>query len=205
MPESYVQLPADGAGKKLRTRQRTIGANVVEEQAVYRPGIDTFYAYADAVAFAANKHHIGIFNGALSGRVVQVRKLFAVNLQTGAVSGAVARFNIQRISAMTLGTAVVPQPADTANAALPATISVATGPTCTDAGVLFPWVTQTDEETAVPALSKALFQQSVNMLMEGESIQELTLRPGEGMSVKQITASTVGSFGWILVFTVETP
>lgn len=34
MPESIVQLPADGAGKSLRTRQRVIGAATVQEQYV---------------------------------------------------------------------------------------------------------------------------------------------------------------------------
>jgi hypothetical protein len=32
MAESYVQLPTDGAGKKVRTFQQTVGANVVEHQ-----------------------------------------------------------------------------------------------------------------------------------------------------------------------------
>jgi len=34
MPESIIQLPADSTGKKLRTRQRVVGANTVEEQYV---------------------------------------------------------------------------------------------------------------------------------------------------------------------------
>lgn len=32
MTESVIQVPTDGLGKKLRTRSRTIGANLVEEQ-----------------------------------------------------------------------------------------------------------------------------------------------------------------------------
>ncbi len=34
MPESIITLPPDSTGRKLRTRQRTIGANTVEEQFV---------------------------------------------------------------------------------------------------------------------------------------------------------------------------
>ena len=34
MPESLVQVPADGTGKKLRHRERTVGANTVYEQYV---------------------------------------------------------------------------------------------------------------------------------------------------------------------------
>lgn len=32
MPESFVQVPADSSGKKLHTRQRTVGANTVEDE-----------------------------------------------------------------------------------------------------------------------------------------------------------------------------
>lgn len=34
MPESFIQLPADSTGKKSHTRQRTIGANVIEDSYV---------------------------------------------------------------------------------------------------------------------------------------------------------------------------
>lgn len=32
MPNSFIGLPGDGAGKKVRTRQRTVGSDTVEEQ-----------------------------------------------------------------------------------------------------------------------------------------------------------------------------
>lgn len=34
MAESFVQLPADSSGKKLRTRTETVGANEVHEQII---------------------------------------------------------------------------------------------------------------------------------------------------------------------------
>jgi len=34
LSESYVQLPVDSAGKKLRTVQRTVGANTVHDEVV---------------------------------------------------------------------------------------------------------------------------------------------------------------------------
>jgi hypothetical protein len=39
--------------------------------------------------------------------------------------------------------------------------------------------------------------------LESTEMQELRLREGEGMTVKQITSSTVGSFAWLLAFTAE--
>lgn len=203
MAEDIIQLPADSTGKKLRTRSRVIGANTIHEQAVFLASIDTWVAYADAVSFTANKHHITLFNASGSGKTVKVRKLFAVNLQTAAVTGVVCRFDIKRATAASAGTTITPVSFDTTNAALPSGVTVRTNGTVTEGSLLFPWLTTTDEETAVPALSKSTFQQMTNILIEGNEIQELTLREGEGMTVKQITSTTVGSYGWILVFTVE--
>lgn len=203
MAEDIVQLPADSTGKKLRTRSRSIAGNTVHEQGMFLAAAESFVAYANAVVFAANKHHIDIFNAAGSGKIVKVKKLFAVNLQTVAVTGIVNRFDVKKSTNATGGTAVTPEKLDSDNANLPAGITVGTGRTVTEGNVLFPWLASSEEETAVVALSKSLFQQAVNILMEGNEIQELTLREGQGMTVKQITSSAVGSFGWILVFTVE--
>jgi hypothetical protein len=63
-------------------------------------------------------------------------------------------------------------------------------------------MTTSEEHALTQALSTAQYQQATNILIEADSVQELTLRPGEGMSVKQITSSTIGSFGWLLVYTL---
>lgn len=203
MAEDYIGLPPDGGGKKSRARSRTIGANTVYEQYVALGAQDTYFAYVDAAAFAASKHHFTLFNAAGSTAVVKLRKLFAINLQSVAVTGVFVRFDVKRCSAVSAGTLVTPEKADSSNAALPAQVTVRTGGTVTEGNLLFPWITSNDEETAVPGLSKALFQQSVNVLLEGPEIQELACRAGEGVTVKQITATTVGSYGWLAAFTVE--
>lgn len=200
---AHYILPPDSTGKKIRTRTRIEGADTVHEQAVYTPGADTYYAYADAVVFAQNKQHISIFNGATSGVVLKVRKLFAVNLQTAAITGIVNRFDIKRSTAQSAGTALTVNKADTAEPNLPAAVLVATGATVTEGNLLFPWMTTSEETPATQALNVTQFQQSINVLIEADPLQELTLREGEGFTVKQITASTVGSFGWLAVFTAE--
>jgi hypothetical protein len=201
--ESFVQLPADSTGKKLHTRQRVIGANTVQEEATWRPGRETWYAYADAVAFAANKHHISIFNAAGSGKIIRVPKLFAINLQSAAVTGIIDRFDFKKITASSAGTTITPESADTSNPALPAQVTVRTNGTITEGNVLFPWLASSEEETAVAGLSRSMFQQWSNIIPEGEEIQEPTAREGQGLTMKQITSSVVGSFGWLMVFTVD--
>ena len=202
MTESYVQLPPDSTGKKLHTRQRVIGANTVQEEATWRPGRETWYAYADAVAFVANKHHISIFNASGSGKIIRVVKLFAINLQSAAVTGIIDRFDFKKITASSAGTTITAEAADTNNAALPAQVTIRTNGTITEGNVLFPWLASSEEETAVVGLSRSMFQQWSNIIPEGEEIQEPTAREGQGFTMKQITSSTIGSFGWLMVFTV---
>lgn len=203
MAETFIQVAPDSTGKKIRNRSRVIGADTVHEQAIYQVANDTWVAYANAVAFAQNKHHIALFNAAGSGKIVKVRKLFGVNLQTGAITGVAARFDVKRTTAQSGGTEITPVSMDTNDAALPAQIVVATGATITEGALLFPWMTVNEENTATQALTTSHFQQIANILMEGADVRDLTVREGQGLTVKQITSSTVGSFGWILVFTVE--
>lgn len=204
MAETYVQLPPDSTGKKLRTRNRTIGANDVHEQAVYQASLPTYYVLADAVAHAANKHHLSIMNAAGSGKVVAIKKLFHINLSLAAVTGVAERFDVKKITAHSGGTAITPQSCDSDNPAIPGQITAATGATSvTEGPILYPITTQNDELTAANTATANYFMQGLNLQPEGIEVQELRLRPGQGMTVKQITSSTVGSFAWLAVITID--
>lgn len=202
MPEAYIQLPPDSTGKQLRTRTKIILGQTVHEQAVYQTALPTFYAVADAVALAANKHHISVFNAGGSGKMVTVRKLFKINLSLSAVTGAALRFSAFRSTAQSAGTAITPVSADTDDT-LPAGITVATGATVTNGGLLFPFTTQSDEIAAANTAVANYLTQYNNLMLESAEIKELRLRPGEGFTMQQITSSTVGSFAWLMAFTVD--
>lgn len=202
MAESFVQLPPDSTGKKLRTRNKIIGANTVHEQAVFQSALPTFYAYADNVAFAANKHHLAIMNAAGSGKMVSIRKLFHINLALAAITGVPLRFDVKKATAVSAGTAITPVSCDTDDT-LPAGITVATGATVTEGALLYPVTTQNDEITAANTAVANYLAAMMNLQPEGAEIRELRLRPGEGFTVKQITSTTVGTFGWLAVFTVD--
>jgi hypothetical protein len=49
---------------------------------------DTFTAAATGATFASNKSMLGLFNGAGSGRVLRVYRIWCLNNQTSAVSPA---------------------------------------------------------------------------------------------------------------------
>ena len=202
MAESFTQVQTNQTGNKVRSRTRTINANVVHEPGVFIAGGETWVAYADAVAFAQNKHHITIFNSDATS-IVKCKKLFAVNLQSAAVTGVFTRFDARLCSAASVGTTLTPVSFDSTNPALPGGVTVRTNGSVTTTSLLFPWISTGEEETAVAGLSKTMFQQWANLLPEGNEVQEITLRQNQGLTIQQATATTVGSFGWILVFTVE--
>lgn len=203
MSGTFLQVPPDSTGQKLRMRQRTIGADTVLEQAVFQGALPTYYAVADNVAFANGKSHISIMNAAGSGKLVAIRKMYAVNLSIGAITGAALRMDARRITAHSGGTAVTPVKADSLNDNLPAQITVLTNGTLTSPTLLYPFIVTTEEETATAAFTKNMFMAMTNLQPEGLEIQELRLREGEGFAVSQITNATVGSYAWFIVFTVD--
>jgi hypothetical protein len=203
VPESFTQVPPNSTGNKMRTRSRVIGADTVHEQGVFQTAAPTYMAVSDATAFANSKHHITLFNAAGSGSVLSVKKLYAINLQTGAVTGAALRMDVRKCSAASAGTVITPETMDTTNPALPAEVTVRTGGTVTAGNLLYPMIVVTEEYVSTQVVTSALIMAATNWQPESAEIQELRLREGQGVTVQQITNATVGSFAWVIVFTVD--
>ena len=203
MTDSYTQVPPNSTGNKLRTRSRVIGSDTVHEQAVFNAAMPTYYVLADAVAFAANKHHLTIWNNSGSNQVISLKKLFHINLSLSAVTGVALRFDAKKVTAIpTSGTDITAQSADSNNPAL-SNVTLKTNATVTEGALMWPITTQNDELTAANTAIANYLMQFGNLAIEGVETQEWRLRPGEGLTVKQITSSTVGSFAWLAVITVE--
>jgi len=204
MAESFTQVPPNSTGNKMRTRSRAIGADTVHEQAVFTAALPTYYAVADAVAFANTKTHFSIVNESGSGVLISIRKLFPINVSIGALTGAALRMEARKLTAHSGGAAITAQSCDSTNPALPAQVTIKTNGTPTGTTLLYPFIITTEEETATAALTKNVFQAMTNIQPEGPEQQEYRLREGEGFSIYQSTNATVGSFAWFMVFTVET-
>ena len=202
MANSYTQVPPNSTGNKMRTRTRVQGADTVHEQAVFTAAMPTYYALADAVALAANKHHIAIFNQAGSNQVISIKKIFQINLSLAAVTGVALRFDIKRATAVSAGTAITAQSMDSTDPAL-SNVTINTNGTVTEGALLYPYVTQSDEVTAANTAVANYLTQYGNLALESPEMKEIRLNPGEGVTIKQITSSTVGSFAWLVAFTVE--
>lgn len=198
---AFTQVPPDSTGDKLAMRTRTKGADNVLEQSVYLSEEETHVALADAVAFVQNKHHISLLNAAASGVTVRIHQIRYVNLSLTAVTGVGVRFDIKKITAHSGGTPLTPEKFDANNAALPAGVTARTGATSvTEGAILMPIALNNDE---IPLTLLNANAQNNNIFFNELKSQPFVLREGEGVTVKQITNTTVGSFAWLIVFSVE--
>jgi hypothetical protein len=200
MQDEFIRDITTGA--LHRVRGRTVSGEAVYESAVYTVGNDTWFALADAVVFAANKQHISLFNASGSANSIRIKKLFIINNSLASVTGVACRFDVKQISALSVGTAVTPLSADSGQVALPAQITCKTGATVTEGALWFPITVANDEVGATQAFPSSQLMAGFNWVPEGSEIKEITLNEGEGITVKQITSSIVGSFSWLLVFVI---
>lgn len=162
----------------------------------------TYYFYTGLAAGAQNQRLIDLFNASGSGKIIKVKKLF-MQCNQAAITGVGLQYDVKRTTAVgTGGTALTGEKADSTNAALPAQITArarATGG-ATEGSILFPL--GVDPEETRPG---AGIMGMVNWMPEGENLQEFVLREGEGILVKQITSSTAGIMGCVIVVTISDP
>ncbi len=165
-----------------------------------RGTIPTYTYWRPFAAGAQNQRTLDIFNAAGSGVVVKLRKLF-VHHNGAAVTGVAHLFDFIRTSAVgTGGTVITGREQGNTGIAIPAGVTCRLSATggATETFVRF-GISLDTEETRPGTQMAALF----NLLAEGDDIADIVLAEGEGFLVKQITSSTVGVWGTLLVVTIE--
>jgi hypothetical protein len=201
MSVSFTQVPPDSTGDKLFMRERVRGADTVLEQGVFLSESPTYSAWANDVAPAASKHMLTLFNAAGSGVVVKVHALRAYLLQIAAVTGVTLRWDVLKASASSAGTAITPDKWDSGNAALPAGVTARTNGTVTAGNRLAGMIVSGEEHTTALPMRMA---EGIDLMPFGlVKSNPLTLREGEGITVQNVTSSTVGTFGLLVLFSVE--
>ncbi len=203
MPESIVQLPADSTGKKLRHRERTIGANTVYEQYV----IPTSERVVSAEVMCSSWRTIGaaaltqnlftLENTAGSAVIVALRRL-SVQLDATALLAAVApTVQLSRTTATpTGGTVLAKTLFDTADSS--AANVIARAATASHGGAA-------TAITATPSAGTAGWSQLTmrmhslvgQVLMEDEAVAPslaegtpIIIRAGEAVMVQAVAAAT---------------
>lgn len=160
--------------------------------------MSTFTLAAIGATFGNAKHMASLFNGAGSGRVLRVYRVWILNNQTTAVTGVLTAFSLRRTISQSGGTALTPTKHDTANSNLPAQVLAATGATVTNESSSdlrrFMW---SNDEPAVSAASSDELECLVplNCIWDStgdDRIEPIVLREGQGLTLQHTGTSTVG-------------
>lgn len=202
---TFTQVPPDSTGDKLAMRNRTKGGDVILEQSVYLSEEETYIYTFAGVAPAANKSMLAIHNAAASGVTVRIHdiQMYSTGMLT-AVTGVNSLLEIRRTSGTpSAGTVVAAEKFDTNNSNLPAGVTARVGGTVTDGTLLFAQVIQNDEPP-LTGLPIQAFDLSIFKPLRGIKNQPFVLREGEGLHVKNVTNTIIGSYTMVAVVSVET-
>jgi len=168
----------------------------------------TYTAGFIGVTFGNAKHMASIFNGASSGVILRVKRVWVLNNQTSGVTGVLTSFALRRTSSQSAGTAITPTRHDTTSATLPAQVLVAAGATVSNTAdvELRRWVWSNDEPAAGTGTSDE-FQCLVPLNCVWDSatgdsdIEPIVLRETQGLTVQHTGSSTVGVMDIFIEFT----
>lgn len=177
--------------------------------------LPTYLYTTPAAAVGADKLYFDFFNATGSGKIIDVRGIWAVPKTDVAVTGALAiRVDLYRTSAVGTGGTVASYksatrdvgggnicPFDTDNAALPAQITARWLPTA--GATISEWILPTYSLGEESATSMAYISQYQNLLPALFFGQKFVLRENQGLLVKQGSIASVGNIGFIMCFTVE--
>lgn len=159
----------------------------------------TYTIAAPGIAPAANKSMIAVFNGSGSGRIVRLYRAWLLNNGTTSVTGVVSLMTLSRITAGSGGNAITPTKHDSGNENFPAQIVVANNMTVTTSDIFRRWIWSYDEATANTAATLDEFETLLPLTTVwdvgyGETnIEPLTCRETYGVSIQNVTNTTVGT------------
>jgi hypothetical protein len=191
LSESYIQLPPDSTGKKVRAIYRSDLGTYEEVQLSRRiETVNPIYVVSvNASSVAASKHHLSIWNG--STYRLRIIGIIASMHNTATVTGYIMQFLAYRASAITGGTALTIDKLDPDDTALPTGITASTGATVTVTGAPLAIFTLNPEETG-----------GQNWIYF-EPPRAIVVKPSTGFTIQQYATAGVGLFNAVVYFSVE--
>ena len=169
----------------------------------------TFNLSAITIPLGNNKSMLALFNPGGSTVILKLQYLKIINNQTTNVTGVAADFRIRRITGLSAGTAVTPQSFDTSDTLGAGIIAAHNGTVAGESAAdLMRYVWSSDEwgpGTADVESGDHAQQQMGYMYRNQPEAKAITLRPGQGITIKCVTNSTAGNFDFELCFTQEVP
>ena len=177
--------------------------------------LPTYCWMTPAAAVGASKLYLDLFNATGSGKLLDIRGIWAIPKTDVAVAGALGiRLDLYRTSAVGTGGTVwayrsaTPDvaggsvtPFDTLNAAIPAQITGRYLPTA--GATIDDWVFVTYSLGEEVATSMAYISQYQNLMPALFWGQKYVLREAEGILLKQGAVAATGNISFLIVFTLE--
>jgi hypothetical protein len=197
---------SDGYGSPIGTIKPDNAIRLqVENKHVTYP---TFTIRASNIALANDKSLLSLVNGSGSSVKICIRSIWLVNVQSSSVTGVIAEMVLRRIDSHSDGTSVGIRPHDTIDIIDP-NISAKFGATVIneDSTSLYRWRMSTDE-FATGALDLEGHEHALQRLIptwarHDPEEKPIVIRPGGGLTIKNITNTTAGTFDISIVFTQE--
>jgi hypothetical protein len=191
LSESYIQLPPDSTGKKVRAIYNTSRDTYEEVQLI--KNIETvnpiYVASVSASSVSASKHHLTIWNG--STYRLRIIGIIVGMHNTSTVSGYIMQFLSYRASSVSGGTALTIDSLDPDDPALPSGITATTGATVTVTGQPLAIFTLNPEETG--GFNWIYFKPP----------KPIVIKPNTGFTIQQYATAGVGLFNAVIYFSVE--
>lgn len=173
---------------------------------IYHILAPAFVVKAEDIAIGNNKSMLSLVN--TGSKIIRIRELKIINGRTTPTTGIVAKFDLFRITGASAGTTLTPLAFDTNDSI--ASTAVRTGATVTGeaSASLMHWEWSSDEWSpgTVDIESTDHLSQSLIAAYKCDTasgMKAITIRPGEGLSLKHTVNSTAGSFDIYLQFTEE--
>ncbi len=183
---------------------RTDGYGVLESISHERA---TFNAISQNIDTGSNKSMFSIAN--TSGRKIRIEEIYLVNAKTTSVTGISGTFEVRRITGHSAGTLVTNVETYETGDVLDSGVTVRTGATVSgeSANILWKSVFSTDEHGLASenvSSTEHTFQTMFPIFVKKtQNAKTITLKANEGLTIKFIQNSTVGSFDIFCVFTQE--
>lgn len=168
----------------------------------------TYLLKNNFTALSQNLHILTLFNPSGSGKIVKIYRVWVQNNRQGlGITGVICNLNLYYCTAASSGKDLIPISYDSTNTAL-GTIIAGTGKTVTN-GSLLRRITISSDETDLTGFTIDEFVNYKNISeiwntgTRNSAIQPLVLRENLGLTLQNITSTTVSGFDAFFEFTVE--
>jgi hypothetical protein len=166
----------------------------------------TWRATGGAIAYAATKDMLDVFNASGTARVIRAYRMYWFNNGTASVTGVITTGQVRRITAASSGTAVTPVKHDSNSSALDANTTCGTNRTVTGTDI-FRRFLFVNEEPVVAGTTQANwltlvpFAEIWNAGYGDTNVEPVTCRAAEGVQLFHSGSSTVGTADLEIEFT----